>query len=291
MKRKYTIHFSWTVIPLLLFLVFFIIPVIMGVNYSLTDWNGLTQTYNYVGFKNFAELFTTKRIMNSLVFTGKYTILLVIFILVLSMAFTLMLTYVVAKKATTFFRSVLFFPAVLSLVTVGLVWNQIMYRVLPQLGTMLGIEWLSRNILGSPETAMWGILLVNIWQGIAQPFVILLAGIQNVPTDLYEAARVDGASPFKIFTKITIPFMMPTINMAFVLVLKAGICVFDYITAMTEGGPMRTTESAGLLIYQLAFSDGRAGLASAYAVVLLIVIAVISILQQKYSERIEVGQL
>lgn len=291
MKAKYKIHFSWTVIPLVLFLVFFITPVIMGLNYSLTDWNGLAQTYNYVWFKNYAELFSTQRILNSLAFTGKYTVLLVVFILVLSMAFTLMLTYVVAKKATTFFRSVLFFPAVLSLVTVGLAWNQIMYRVLPQLGTMLGIEWLSNNILGNPDTAMWGILLVNIWQGISQPFVILLAGIQNVPTDLYEAATVDGASPWKIFTKITIPFMMPAINMAFILVLKSGITVFDYITAMTAGGPMRRTESAGLLIYQLAFQDNRAGLASAFAVVLLIVIAVISILQQKYSERIEVGQL
>lgn len=291
MNRKRLVHFSWTVIPLVLFLVFFIAPVFMGVNYSLTDWNGLTQTYNYVWFQNFAELFTTPRIVNSLSFTGIYTVLLVIFVMVLSMAFTLMLTYVVSKRATGFFRSVLFFPTVLSLVTVGLVWNQIMYRVLPQLGAMLGIEWLSNNILGNPETAMWGILIVNIWQGVAQPFVILLAGIQNVPTDLYEAAKVDGASPWKIFTKITIPFMMPTINMAFILVLKSGICVFDYITAMTEGGPMRKTESAGYLIYQMAFKDGRAGLASAYAVVLLIVIAVISVLQQKYSERIEVGQL
>lgn len=289
-KKKLT-YFSWTLIPLVLYLMLFIVPVIMGVNYSFTDWNGLSQKYNYVGFSNFIGLFSNKRIFKSLVFTGKYTFFLVVIIMVLSMALTLMLTYVVARKGRTFFRSVIFFPAVLSLVTVGLTWNQILYRVLPQVGEMLHIGWLSQNILGSPDTAMWGVLLVNVWQGTAIPFVILLAGIQNVPQDLYEAARIDGATPFKIFKSITIPFMMPTINVAFVMVLKSGITVFDYIQAMTEGGPMRSTESAGTLIYQLAFSDGRAGTASAYAVLLLLIIALISLLQMKFSSKVEVGQL
>lgn len=289
--KKQWVYFSWTIIPLVLFIGLFIIPVLMGFNYSFTDWNGLAQEYHYIGFDNFMELFTNKRIMKSLTFTGKYTILLVIIVMVLSMALTLMLTYVVAKKVRTFFRSVIFFPAVLSLVTVGLTWNQILYRVVPQIGQALNIDWLSKNILGSPDTAIWGIILVNVWQGTAIPFVILLAGIQNVPADLYEAARIDGAKPWKIFTKITIPFMIPTINVAFVMVLKSGITVFDYIQAMTEGGPMRSTESAGILIYNLAFSDYKAGTASAYAVLLLLIIAVISAIQMKLSSKVEVGQL
>lgn len=291
MNKKYLTYTLWTVIPVGMFVVLFIIPVLMGLNYSLTDWNGLAQTYDYVGLENFISLFTTKRLVNSLAFTGKYAFWLVVIIMLLSMALTLALTYVVSKRFRTVFRSVIFFPAVLSLVTVGLTWNQILYRVLPQLGQMLHIEWLSKNILGSPDTAMWGVILVNVWQGTAIPFVILLAGIQNVPTDIYEAAKIDGANPFKLFTKITIPYMIPVINVAFVMILKNGITVFDYITAMTEGGPMRSTESAGLMIYQLAFSDGKAGLASAYAVLLLLVIAVISIVQMKFSSKIEVGQL
>ena len=165
----------------------------------------------------------------------------------------------VTKKLRTFYRSIFFFPAVLSLVTVGLTWNQILYRVLPAIGEMLHIEWLSNNLLGSPDTAIWGVLIVNIWQGTAIPFVMMLAGIQNVPGDLYEAARIDGARPFQIFLKITVPFMLPVINVAFVMVLKSGLTVFDYIQAMTGGGPMQTTESAGVLIYQLAFSDSKAG--------------------------------
>lgn len=289
-KRDYVL-LTWTFIPVFLYLMLFVIPIFMGINYSFTDWNGLAQTYHYVGLKNFESLFANQRIIHSMIFTGKYTILLVLIVMFLSMVFTLALTYVVSNRFKTVFRSVIFFPAVLSLVTVGLTWNQILYRVIPQIGKALHIGWLSTNLLGSPKTALWGILLVNIWQGVAIPFVMLLAGIQNVPTDLYEAAKIDGASPFRLFRHITIPFMIPTINVAFVLVLKSGITVFDYIQAMTNGGPMRSTESAGVLIYQMAFKDGNAGVASSYAILLLMLIGVISILQIKISSKVEVGQL
>lgn len=290
-QRRDWVLFSWTIIPMFLFILLFIVPVFMGINYSFTDWNGLSQTYNYIGFENYVNLFKNDRILNSIFFTGKYAFLLVVLILGIAMILTLLLTYVVTAKFKTFFRSVIFFPAVLSLVVVGLTWNQILYRVLPQIGTMLGIEWLSTNILGNPETAMWGVILVNVWQGTAIPFVMLLAGIQNVPKDVYEAAEIDGATPFKLFKNITIPFMLPIINVVFVLVLKSGLTVFDYIQSMTAGGPMRTTESAGFLIYQMAFIDFKSGLASSYAIFLLIVIAVISIVQLKISSKVEVGQL
>ena len=290
-KKKDIILLGWTVIPFGLYALFFIIPIFMGINFSLTDWNGLTKDYNYIGLQNFVSLFQNKRIRNSMLFTGKYTIALVVIVMVLAMVLTLLLTYVVAAKFRTAFRSVIFFPAVLSLITISLTWNQIMYRVLPQLGQMLNIDWLSKNLLGDPKTAMWGVIFINVWQGTAIPFVILLAGIQNVPTDLYEAAKIDGAGSFRLFTNITIPFMIPTINVAFVMVLKSGLTVFDVIQATTAGGPMRTTESAGILIYQLAFNDNKTGLSSAYAVLLLITIGVISAIQMKVSSKLEVGQL
>lgn len=286
-KKKDIILLGWTVIPFGLYTLFFIIPIFMGINFSLTDWNGLTKGYNYVGFQNFVSLFQNKRIRNSMLFTGKYTVALVVIVMALAMVLTLLLTYVVAAKFRTAFRSVIFFPAVLSLITISLTWNQIMYRVLPQLGQMLNIDWLSKNLLGDPKTAMWGVIFINVWQGTAIPFVILLAGIQNVPTDLYEAAKIDGASSFRLFTNITIPFMIPTINVAFVMVLKSGLTVFDIIQATTAGGPMRTTESAGILIYQLAFSDNKTGLSSAYAVVLLVTIGLISAIQMKVSSKLE----
>jgi raffinose/stachyose/melibiose transport system permease protein len=290
-NKKDKIFLAITIIPLALYILLFMVPVFMGFNYSLTDWNGLSSKYNFVGLSNYVTIFTKKRYMKSLLFTFKYSFFLVVGVMVLAMVITLALTYLVSKKFATFYRSIFFFPAVLSLITVGLVWSQIFYRVLPIIGQALNIGWMSKNILGDPNTAMWGVLLVNIWQGTAIPFVILLAGIQNVPQDLSEAARIDGANSFQIFTKITVPFMLPTINVAFVMVLKSGITVFDYIQAMTEGGPMQSTESAGYLIYQLAFSDNKAGLSTAYAVILLLIVAIISIIQMVVSSKFEVGQV
>ena len=292
LNSKSTLIYVLLTIPaIILYVVFWLIPLIMGVNYSFTDWNGLTKDYDYVGLKNYISIFTQPRTRNSMIFTAKYSVLLMIFVMVISILLTLMLTYVVAVKLRTVFRSIYFFPAVLSMITVSLTWNQIFFRVLPSIGQALNIEWLSKNILGDPKTAIWGILIINIWQGVAQPFVILLAGIQNVPRDQYEAAKIDGASSFRLFRHITIPYMLPTINFAFVLVLKSGINVFDYIQGTTGGGPMQSTESAGVLIYNLAFTSQKASQASAFGVILLIIVCAVSLVQQKVSSRYEVGQI
>lgn len=290
-NKSLLIYTMLTIPALVLYVIFWLIPLLMGINYSFTDWNGLTKDFNYVGLENYFTVFTQARTRSSFVFTAKYSILLVIFVMVIAILLTLMLTYVVAAKFKTAFRSVFFFPAVLSTITVSLTWNQIFYRVLPAIGEALNIGWLSKNLLGDPKTAMWAILIINIWQGVAQPFVILLAGIQNVPKDQYEAAKIDGASPFRLFWNITVPHMMPTINFAFVLVLKAGINVFDYIQGTTGGGPMQATESAGILIYNLAFKNQKVSLASAFSVILLISVCVISLVQQKLSSKYEVGQV
>lgn len=290
-RKSKIIYFLLTFPALIIFIIFWFVPLLMGINYSLTDWNGLAQNYGYVGISNYIDVFTQKRTLNSLLFTGRYTLILVILIMLISMGLTLLLTYVVAGRLRTAFRSVFFFPAVLSMITVSMTWNQIFYRILPEVGRVLGIEILSKNILGNPATAIWGIIIVNVWQGVAQPFVILLAGIQNVPKDQYEAAKIDGASSLQLFKNITVPYLIPTINVAFMLVLKAGINVFDYIQGMTAGGPMQSTESASVLIYQLAFKSQKVNMASAYSIILLIIVAVVSVLQQKISNRFEVGQL
>lgn len=290
-KKSARIYFALTIPALALYTLLWFVPLLMGINYSLTDWNGLKPDFKYIGLSNYLNVFIQKRSRRALIFTAKYSVILVILVMLAAMLLTLGLTYVVAKKFSTFFRSIFFFPAVLSMITVSLTWNQIFTRVIPALGQMLNIELLSRNILGDPRTAMWGIIIVNVWQGVAQPFVILLAGIQNVPQDQYEAARIDGANSWKLFKHITIPYMIPTINVAFVMVLKSGINVFDYIQGMTGGGPMQSTESAGTLIYQMAFFENKAGFASAYSVILLIIVAIISVIQQRVSTKYEVGQL
>jgi raffinose/stachyose/melibiose transport system permease protein len=262
-----------------------------GVYYSFTDWDGLKKNFSIVGLTNYVKALSDSRVLASMGFTVRYTILLVLSILVLALALALIVTYALKPKTQTFFRSIFFAPVVLSLITVGLIFNEIFYRIIPSLGQMIGSELFSKNILGNPKTVIFGILIVNVWQGVGIPFVMILAGLQNVPVDLYEAATIDGANPAQMFRRITIPFLLPVLNVCFVLTFKNGLTVFEYIQAMTEGGPARSSEAVGYLIYKLAFWEYKMSYSLVISVLLLAVISGVSILQIRISSRYEVGQL
>jgi len=290
-SRKKIGYFLFTLPAFLLFSILFCFPMLRGIYLSVTDWNGINRIINFNGIANYITIFTNGRMLNSLSFTIRYTLLLIVCVLVLAMTLALMVTYSIAPRLKTFFRSMFFTPVVFSLITVGLVFNQIFYRAVPQLGQMIGSELLSKNILGNPKTVIYGILIVSLWQGVGIPFVMLLAGLQNIPSDIYEAAKIDGANSVQVFRRITIPFLLPIINVVFVITVRTGLTVFEYIQAMSDGGPMRASESLGFLVYRLAFQERRLSIAMALSVVLLIVISIASIAQIKVSSRFEAGQL
>ncbi|MCI8622699.1 MAG: sugar ABC transporter permease [Provencibacterium sp.] len=273
---------------LVLYSFFFGIPVVSGVYYSLTDWDGMSKSYRFIGLDNYLNSFQDGRFWNSFRFTFQYTFILVAAVIVISLAIALLLNAEI--KAKGFFRSVYFFPAVLSLITVGLIFNQIFYRAVPQLGERFGIECLQSNLLGNPQLAIWGILITNIWQGAAMPAIVFLAGLQSVPKDLYEAATIDGANGIQKFRFITIPFLIPMLSINLVLVVKSGLTVFDYIVAMTDGGPGRATESIAYIIYQQGFRQYQFAYGVAQSIILLIIIVFLSVIQTKLLSRKEVGQ-
>ncbi|MFD0713829.1 carbohydrate ABC transporter permease [Paenibacillus sp. GCM10027626] len=272
----------------LLYVAFFLIPVFIGVYYSLTNWDGFSLTYDMVGLDNYIKLLQDKRFMNGLTFTMFYTVIIVIGKLGLALVLALLLSRSI--KLRGLFRSIYFFPAVLSMMTVGLVFNQFFYSLFPPIGEALGIEWLSRNILGSADTAIYGIALTNIWQGFAIPMVIFIAGLSSVPKDLLEASIIDGATPRQRFFSVTFPFLIPMLTVNVVLAIKAGVTVFDYVLAMTEGGPARSTESLGFLIYQHGMNEMKFGYGTAEAIYVFLIIGFISFVQIKLLSRKEVGQ-
>ena len=192
-------------------------------------------------------------------------------------------------KSSTFFRSVYFIPAVLSLVTVGLIWNELFLRALPVIGKSLGIGFLSTNILGNPKTAMFGVLIVNLWQGCAIPTVLFVAGLQSVPKDLYEAATIDGANAWQKFKAITVPFLIPIITMVVITTTKGGLTIFDYIKAMTDGGPAQATEAIGILIYRHAMSEGKFAQSVAESMILFVIVAIVSFATIKLTSNKQVG--
>lgn len=283
-----TVFFLLTVPAVLLYAFFFLTPVFIGFYYSLTNWDGFSRSYDMVGFKNYISILQNKRFLNSLTFTLLYTAIVVIGKLSIALILALLLSR--SLKFRGFFRSIYFFPAVLSMITVGLMFNQFFYSLFPPIGKELGIDWLSRNLLGNPDTAILGIAVTNIWQGFAIPMVIFIAGLASVPKDIKEASIIDGASPLQRFFSVTIPFLIPMLTVNVVLSIKGGLTVFDYIVAMTNGGPSQSTESMGFLIYEHGMNEMKFGYGTAEAIYVFMIIGLISFIQIKLLSRKEVGQ-
>lgn len=259
----------------------------MGMKNSFTDWSGTSPEYNFIGFQNYIDIFQDERFRNALVFNFKYTVLLTVGTVVISLIIAIVLNQKI--KGRGFFRSVFFLPAILSLVTVGLIWNELFYRVVPLIGESTGWSLFESSWLGSPKLAMYAILIVNLWQGCATPIVLLIAGLQSVPQDLYEAASIDGANAWQRFKSITIPYLIPVLNIVIVTSVKAGLTTFDYIKAMTDGGPMQSTESVGILIYNHAMQEGRFGYSVAESMILFVIIALVSVATMRMTENKKVG--
>lgn len=281
-KEQWITYLIMTVPGLLMYCIFLILPILMGIYYSMTDWTGIGTNFKFIGLDNYTKLLSNdKRFNNALIFNLRYTIYLVVGIVVIGFILAMLLNR--EMKGRSFFRALYFTPAVLSMITVALVFKQVYFYVLPAIGQALGIEVLSENIIADRKLAIYGILFVHVWQGVALPTLLFLAGLQTIPEDLYEAASIDGANKWHQFKSITVPYILPTLSVVLVLTIKQGLNVFDYINAMTSGGPGGATTSIALLIWQNAWERNRFSYAIAQAVVTGLIIAVISFIQIKFT--------
>lgn len=275
--------FLFTVPATVLYCIFFIYPIAIGIMYSFTDWNGLAKDFKFIGLANYIEAFTNKRFQNAVLFNIKFTILAVILVVGVSLILALIFNSDIRLKS--FFRGIFFFPAVLGMLVVGLIFNEIFYRVVPVIGKAMNISWLSTNILASKSTAMYGVLIVHVWLAVAMATVMLLAGLQSTPMELYEAAELDGANKWQRFRYITMPFLLPVLSVVLILQIKNGLTVYDIIVALTNGGPGGATESLSILIYNHGFKEVKFSYAIAEAIILTIVICTISFVQTSISNK------
>ena len=280
--------FLFTLPTVILYTLFFAITMIIGVYYSFTNWNGISKDYKLVGLKNYLTVLKDDRFGKAMGFNFIYTVLLVAFAVLISLVIAMALNKV--TRLSTLFRSVFFIPAVISMVTVGLIWNELFYRAVPLLGQILRIGWLKTSLLGNPNTAMFAILIVNLWQGCAIPTVLFLAGLQSVPSDLLEAATIDGANNWQRFRNVTIPYLIPVLNMVVITQAKAGLTIFDYIKVMTNGGPGQSTEAVGLLIFRHAINEGKFSRSVAESMILFLIVGVVSAVTLKFTSNKQVGE-
>lgn len=285
MKNERKRTFLMITIPILaLFICFNTIPLIRGVIYSFTNFKGFGK-YDWIGFRNYLDLFTDARVGKSYLFTFKLAIVTTIVVNIISLLLALALNSKI--RAKSFFRGAYFLPNILGALVVGYIFNYFFTYILPAAAKMIGIHSLESSILSSPGRAWIGIMIVCAWQAVAMNTIIYISGLQTVPEDVYEAGALDGATGWKQFRHLTFPLIIPFFTINMVLCIKNFLMVFDQIMALTKGGPAQSTESISYLIYNNGMTGGQFGFQSANAVVFFIVIVLFSVTQMKISGRKE----
>ncbi|MFG1993137.1 carbohydrate ABC transporter permease [Actinoplanes sp. NPDC048988] len=268
-----------------LFFVFHTVPVIQGVYYSFTDSPGYGPA-DFVGLRNYVALFTDPRVLHAYWFTFLIAAVATIAVNIVSLAIAVGLNGRIKFKNGL--RGIYFIPNVLAILVVGYIFNYLFSNSLPALAAKLGIDSLSTSLLTKASTAWIAIVILAVWQSAAFNIIIYIAGLQTVPTEMYEAADLDGASAWRRFRSITFPMIAGFFTINMVLSLKGFLQIFDHIVALTGGGPGTDTESVALLIYKGGFQGGEYGYQSANSVIFFIVIVGFSIVQLRVLRRREV---
>ena len=268
----------------ILFFAFNTLPLIIGAFYSFTNYRGYG-SWDFVGLRNYFDLFTDSRVWNSYLFTFKYAIVGTILVNVISLLMGLALNSKIRFKSTL--RGIYFVPNILGGLIVGYIFSFIFTYIIPAVGETFNIEWIQNSILADERFAWIGVIIVGVWQAVAMNTIIYISGLQTIPEDVYEASRIDGAGKFLTFRKITLPLLMPFISINLVLSTKNMLMVFDQIMSLTKGGPAQSTESISYLIYRNGMDGGQFGFQSANAVIFFILIVTISVIQMRMTGKKE----
>ncbi|SDY30901.1 raffinose/stachyose/melibiose transport system permease protein [Evansella caseinilytica] len=270
---------------LILFFFFHTFPALQGIFYSFTNSRGYGD-WDFIGLQNYIHVFQDARARDAYLFTFKFAVVATVLVNVISMILALGLNAKVKFHKTL--RGIYFMPNILSVLIVAFIFNYIFSVFIPEIAQNAGIQALSTSILGNPDRAWIGVVIVAVWQAAAFNTILYLAGLATIDQGLYEASSLDGANKWQEFWKITFPLIAPFFTINMVLAMKNFLMVFDHIMGLTGGGPGRATESISLLIYRGGFQGGEFAYQSANAVIYFIVILAVSVFQIRNLQRREV---
>jgi raffinose/stachyose/melibiose transport system permease protein len=278
MQKSYKKYFALFTLPTLIgFSISFVIPFLLGVYLSFTEFTTVTNA-TWTGLENYIKVFRDRDFLNALWFTVKFTVVSVISINVIAFIFALLLTRGV--RGTNLYRTVFFMPNLIGGIVLGYIWQLILNGILYPFDATL---------MMSPTYGFWGLIISMNWQMIGYMMVIYIAGLQNVPKDLIEAAKIDGASKFGILRNVTMPLVMPSITICLFLTLSNSFKLFDQNLALTAGGPSKGTTMLALDIYDTFYGRaGWEGVGQAKAVIFFIMVALIVLAQLLITRRKEV---
>lgn len=275
-------------VPLIIFVIFFVIPSTVGYVYAFTDWSSLKPNFsdlNFTGLTNLIDMITNRKVPVALLNTFIYAIVKTVIVTVLG----LVLAYILNRqiRSRNALRTLYFLPAVLSSLVVGLIFSAVfqtrggtMNEIIQFFGGKR-IQW-----FGSRWTGVFAISFAEVWRNVGYAMVISLAGMQSVSSDYLEAARIDGANEWKSYIHVTLPLIMPTVNVNILFSLIYGLKMFDLIYVMTKGGPGGATESFGTLMYN-EMGAGRYATSVAVNLIFTVLLVIVAVLYKKFSERWE----
>lgn len=286
LEKKMSRQYFILVLPgFIIFTIGLILPLFLAIRYSFTSWDGMSPEKPFVGFQNYIDLWKDSDFRNAWWFTIRFTIWNTIIQNIGALLLAVILD--AGIRAKKIYRAVFFIPCLISALVVGFVWMKMFSNVLPALNDILGTEF-NFLLFGQKETVLAGLLIANNWQWIGYWMLIYLAGLQSVPADLYEAAKVDGAGAIKRFFNITIPMLAPAITICVVGITTGSLKVYDLLVSSTRGGPGRASTSVIYQTYTTAINGRQYGYGSAMSVTLVVVLLLVALIQVKGLKKKEV---
>lgn len=277
-RRKKILYFIPFVLPTLIaFMIAFVIPFFQGIYLSFCKFTTVNDA-KWVGLENYEKIFRTNDFVNSLIFTTKFTIVSIITVNVFAFLLALALTRKV--KGTNIFRTIFFMPNLIGGIVLGYIWQAILNSILN--------NW-NLTLVGDADYGFWGMIIIMNWQMIGYMMIIYIAGIQNVPTDVLEAAKIDGATPTQTLFKIIIPLVMPSFTICLFLTLSNSFKMFDQNLALTDGKPGKETMMLAYNIHYTMYTRNfMEGVAQAKAVIFFLIVALIGFAQLVFTRSKEV---
>ncbi|WP_082233280.1 carbohydrate ABC transporter permease [Halobacillus massiliensis] len=261
-----------------------VIPFIYGFIYSFTDWNGL-RVNNFLGLQNYISLFQEREFLNAVWFTTKFAVVAVILLNIFGLALALIVTRNI--KSNNLLRTIFFMPNLIGGLILGFIWQFIFISVFGDVADLTGIEGFN-GWLSTANTGFWGIVILTCWQMAGYIMIIYIAYLENIPKDLIEAAKIDGASSFQRFKNITFPLVAPAFTISMFLTLSMSFKIYDQNLSLTNGGPANQTQMVAMDIVNTAFSDNDMAFAQAKAVIFFLIVSVVALTQVYYNKKREV---
>jgi N-acetylglucosamine transport system permease protein len=284
-RGKYRLIIPFLAPSILLYVTFVLYPYVQSMYISLTQWRGLANPPVFIGLENFVDLFNDRNFWNALGNNAFYIVVLPVVTLGLALFFAFVLTQGV--PLSKFYRITYFFPQVMSVVAIGVLWSFVYHPTIGILTSFLNIIGIDRPPvwLGNPDTVLPAISGVTIWQEVGFFMVLFIAAMESIPMTYYEAAMLDGATRWHIFWKITLPMIWDTLQTGLIFMMIGATNMFAITQTMTQGGPSRSSEVLSTYLYTEAFINSKFGYGTAVAVALFFLTLLISVVLSRLLSR------